>query len=64
MVEVASLVWFKSSYSSGNGQCVEGARLPDGGIAVRDSKQPDVAMLRFGPCEWRVFTEGIKDTSH
>jgi hypothetical protein len=30
--------WIKSSYSSGQGACVELATLPDGGGAVRDSK--------------------------
>ena len=34
--------WRKSSYSNGGGdgnECVELAILPDGGVAVRDSKQ-------------------------
>lgn len=42
---------FKSSYSSANGQCVESARRTDGGIALRDSKQPDGVVLRFGTQE-------------
>ena len=33
-----NLMWFKSTFSSGNGQCAECAHLPDGGIAVRDAE--------------------------
>ena len=36
----AGLTWRKSSFSSDNGVCVELAHLPDGRIAVRDSKSP------------------------
>jgi hypothetical protein len=34
------LRWVKSSLSYANGDCVEVARLPDGRLAVRDSKDP------------------------
>ena len=54
------LQWFKSSFSSGNGQCVECARLPGGGIAVRDSRQPDGVILRVNDDHWRAFTERMK----
>ena len=30
--------WFKSSYSGNGASCVECAHLPDGGMAVRDTK--------------------------
>lgn len=55
-----ALVWFKSSRSSANGQCVECARLTSGGMAVRDSKQPDGAILRVSCNGWRAFTERLK----
>jgi len=51
-----SLVWRKSSESL-NGDCVEVASLP-GGVAVRDSKNPDGAMLGFSRSEWRAFLRG------
>ena len=54
------LAWFKSSYSSANGQCAEAARLPDGGMAVWDSKHPDGPVLRFSAEEWRAFLAGAK----
>lgn len=50
------LVWRKSSESL-NGDCVEVASLPDG-VAVRDSKNPDGAMLEFTHSEWRAFLLG------
>jgi hypothetical protein len=55
------LVWFKSSFSSANGQCTECARLPGGGIAVRDSKNPDGPMLSFTAAEWQAFLAGVRN---
>jgi hypothetical protein len=53
--------WRKSSYSGGNGgACVEVAVLPDGGRAVRDSKDPGGPNLAFAADEWRAFTAGMK----
>jgi hypothetical protein len=48
-------IWFKSSYSSANGQCVECARTPDGGMAVRDSKDLAFPALAFPREAWRTF---------
>jgi hypothetical protein len=50
------LVWRKSTDSL-NGDCVEVAPLP-GGVAVRDSKNPDGPMLEFTHSEWRAFLAG------
>ena len=50
--------WFKSSRSNGGGECVEVAWL-DGGVGVRDSKNPTGPALVFTPGEWRAFTEGV-----
>lgn len=53
------LVWRKSSFSNDQGdECVEVARLADGGMAVRDSKDPSGAVLRFTPGEWTAFVKG------
>ncbi|MGH3158408.1 MAG: DUF397 domain-containing protein [Streptosporangiaceae bacterium] len=57
-----SLVWRKSRRSSSQGDsCVEVASLPDGGSAVRDSKDTEGPALRFSPEEWRHFTAHLKD---
>jgi hypothetical protein len=54
-----ALNWFTSSYSSGNGQCVETARLPQGGMAVRDTKNRAGGSLSFSADAWRLFLAEI-----
>lgn len=55
------LAWRKSRRSGSSGDnCVEVAALPDGGYAVRDSKNTDGPMLRFSPREWHRFTARVK----
>ncbi len=55
-------IWFKSSKSNGGGgNCVETARTPGGGMAVRDSKDPNGPILMFTPAEWDAFVGGAKD---
>jgi hypothetical protein len=54
------LTWFKSSYSSANGQCVECSPLPDGGMAVRDTNDRDGAVLIIPAGSWQRFTDGLK----
>jgi hypothetical protein len=49
------LRWRKASYSSNQGNCVEVAALPDGGRAVRDSKDPSGPVLTFSAGAWRAF---------
>jgi hypothetical protein len=56
-----SLVWRKSSYSGSGDNCVEIAQLPDGGRAVRDSKNPGGPVLTFTVGEWSAFIMGAKD---
>jgi hypothetical protein len=50
-----ALNWFTSGYSSGNGQCVEAAKLPEGGMAIRDTKNRAGAELSFAADAWRAF---------
>jgi hypothetical protein len=50
--------WRKSSHSNGGENCVEMADLP-GGIAVRDSKDPERAPLRYTVGEWHAFCRGV-----
>ena len=57
-----AVVWRKSSRSNGSGgNCVETSSLVDGGMAVRDSKDPDGPILFFTPAEWDAFIGGAKD---
>ncbi|HEX4099429.1 MAG TPA: DUF397 domain-containing protein [Pseudonocardiaceae bacterium] len=48
----------KSTYSQAATNCVEVASLGDG-RAVRDSKNPTGAVLRFTAAQWSAFTAGI-----
>ncbi len=51
--------WHKSSRSGTQAQCVEVARLDDGTIGIRDSKDPGGPTLRIGTAEWLAFLEGV-----
>ena len=58
--DLSTLTWHTSSYSNGaGGMCVQVASV-DGGVAIRDSKNPDVA-LAFTREEYRAFTDGVRD---
>ncbi|MET7718699.1 DUF397 domain-containing protein [Streptomyces sp. NPDC005407] len=45
----------KSSYSSGNGECVEVATNLVGIVGVRDSKLPEGPVARFPTSAWTDF---------
>jgi hypothetical protein len=54
-----AVVWRKRSNGSG-GNCVEVTDLPDGGMAIRDSKDPNGPILFFTPGERDSFVLGVK----
>jgi hypothetical protein len=57
-----TMVWKKSSKSSGNtDNCVE-ARLVEGGAEVRHSKNPNGPTITFTRDEWAAFVDGVKDS--
>jgi hypothetical protein len=60
MPDLSRAAWRKSSFSNGSGACVEFARLSDGTVGVRDSKDPDGAILRFTDDEVRAFILGAR----
>jgi len=49
----------KSSYSQGNGNCVEVKKAET--ITVRDSKDKTGPILMFTIAEWDAFIRGVKD---
>ena len=59
--DLSAAAWYKSSYSGEEQSCVETAFLPDGRVAVRDSKDRSGPALVYTPGEWRAFIAGAKD---
>jgi hypothetical protein len=51
--------WRKASFSMPNGNCVELAPLATGGVAIRDSKDPQGPTLAFTSAEWQAFAAGM-----
>jgi hypothetical protein len=60
-VDLAGARWRKSGRSSAQGNCVELARLPGDGVAVRNSRDPRGPALVFTDAELDAFLEGVKD---
>ncbi|MEU7183776.1 MULTISPECIES: DUF397 domain-containing protein [Streptomyces] len=58
-IELPDPVWFKSSYSASENECVEVANLR-GLIAVRDSKNPRGPVLAFPAAAFAAFVEGVR----
>ncbi|MFF1919466.1 DUF397 domain-containing protein [Streptomyces sp. NPDC058221] len=51
--------WTKSSYSGGNGACVEVKSPLVRAIAVRDSKSPEGPSISFVPGAWNAFVRDV-----
>jgi hypothetical protein len=61
-LDLSALKWRKSSRSiTSGGNCVEVAKLDNGGRAVRDSKDPDGPKLIFTGAEWAAFSDAMRD---
>jgi hypothetical protein len=58
--ELHGVQWRKSQRSTAEGECVQTAKLPGGGVAVRNSRHPDGPVLLFSDAELRAFLEGVK----
>ncbi|MER5934661.1 DUF397 domain-containing protein [Streptomyces sp. NPDC002054] len=59
----SSLKWVKSSYSGGEGQCVEWApkhAAATGVVPVRDSKQQDGPVLNLSAGAWGSFVALVR----
>ncbi|WP_373315532.1 DUF397 domain-containing protein [Planosporangium mesophilum] len=59
--QLPPLAWQKSRRSNPSGNCVELARLPDGGIAVRNSRDPEGPVLIYTFEEIAAFVAGARD---
>ncbi|MGA5821555.1 DUF397 domain-containing protein [Kitasatospora sp. NPDC094028] len=55
-----TLDWFKSSYSSNGGQCIEVSNSMPGIVPVRDSKDPDGPTLAFPADTWQSFVSAVR----
>jgi Domain of unknown function (DUF397) len=51
--------WRVSTYTGGQGNCVEVGRSATT-IAVRDTKDREGPVLHFDPVAWRAFTQRLK----
>jgi hypothetical protein len=53
--------WRKSAHSNPSGNCVELAALPDGGVAVRNSRHPGGPVLIYSRGEMAAFILDAKN---
>jgi hypothetical protein len=58
--ETLSLNWRKASRSATTGECVEVAAAP-GYVAIRDSKNPDGAILDCSADNFRALLAAVKN---
>ncbi|MGV9413993.1 DUF397 domain-containing protein [Nocardia sp. NPDC003693] len=56
----AELSWRKSTFSNPSGNCVELAQLSDGGVAMRNSRDPHGSVLVYTRPEIECFILGAK----
>jgi hypothetical protein len=59
--DLAGVSWRKSGRSNSTGNCVELAELPDGSVAVRNSRFPEGPALIYTRDEIRALVLGVKD---
>ncbi|MER7107344.1 DUF397 domain-containing protein [Streptomyces sp. NPDC000229] len=59
IIQGATDTWTKSSYSGGNGACVEVKSPVVASIAVRDSKAPAGPSITFVPESWNAFVREV-----
>ncbi|GLF97382.1 DUF397 domain-containing protein [Streptomyces yaizuensis] len=59
IIEGATESWTKSSYSGGNGACVEVKSPVTRAISVRDSKVTTGPEITFVPGSWNAFVSEV-----
>ena len=59
--DLPGVTWQKSRRSNPNGNCVELAKLPDGAVALRNSRDPQGPALIYTRAEIEAFILGAAD---
>jgi hypothetical protein len=59
--QLGGVQWRKSRESNPSGNCVEVAELPDGSIAVRNSRDPHGPALVYTRAEVTAFLAGVRN---
>ncbi len=57
---LSNLFWVKSGRSNASGNCVELAQMPDGDVALRNSRDPEGPALLFTRDEIIAFVHGVR----
>ena len=58
--DLTDVSWQKSHRSNSQGNCVELAKLPDGSVAVRNSRHPAGPALVYTRAEIEALIQGAK----
>jgi hypothetical protein len=59
--QLEGVTWQKSRRSNPSGNCVECAALPDGSVAMRNSRDPEGVALIYTRAEIEAFLGGVRD---
>jgi hypothetical protein len=57
---LGEIAWRKSHFSNPSGNCVEVAELPDGRVAMRNSRDPEGPALIYARHVADAFVRGVK----
>lgn len=58
--DLTNAAWRTSSYTAGNGNCVEVAPItPTDGVAVRDTKRRSLPAARVSGAAWTAFVTAV-----
>lgn len=58
--DMPPVTWRRARRSQGNGECVEVAAAPGGGVWLRDSKRPHGPTLDLSPADWRALLATVR----
>ncbi|MFI5616281.1 DUF397 domain-containing protein [Streptomyces sp. NPDC051567] len=61
LADLTHPAWRTSSYSGGQGECIQVADNIPHLVPVRDSKRPAGPVIGFAPAAWRAFVAHLRD---